>query len=67
MKSIRTINIQETTNRMKDMGISVNADTVRRGIRQGALPFGICIECKKQPRFIIFEKKFEQWAEELFG
>lgn len=28
---------------------------------------GICIECPKQPRYIVFEKKFEQWAAEMAG
>ena len=65
LESIRTITVEATTNRMRDMGISIKADTVRRGIQQGVFPFGICIECAKQPRFIVYEKKFEQWAAEL--
>lgn len=66
-ESIRTITVEAATNRMRDMGMSVKADTVRRGIQQGQFPFGICIECPKQPRYIVFEKKFEQWAAEIAG
>ena len=44
MKTIPTMTPQTATEYLRELGMSISPDTLRRGIQQGVYPFGICID-----------------------
>lgn len=59
---IETICADEACRRLRAMGVSINPETVRWGIDQKVFPFGDSIQCEKGRRYIIYTKKFYEWA-----
>ena len=66
MDQIRTMNLNEAVERLREHGVSIGAMVLADGIEQGVFPFGICV--KKQKRnFMIFEKLLNEWIAERAG
>jgi hypothetical protein len=63
MEQIRTLNINETIDRLRENGLSIGQKVLSDGIEQGKFPFGVCVRQKKR-NFIIFEKKLNEWIAE---
>ena len=59
--TIETLSVATTTEIMRAAGISMTADTLRAGLKQGVFPFGDCIEREKGPVYHIYKKLFDQW------
>ena len=51
---------------LRDIGIAIEAATIREGIEQGVFPFGITIVRTKRV-FLISRKKFYEWIEDFTG
>ena len=61
-----TITPEEAADLMKDAGIKMDSQTLRAGIEQGRLPFGVYIEMNRR-FFLVSKKKFAEWVEDFAG
>lgn len=61
-----TITPEEAAVLMKDAGIKMDSQTLRAGIEQGRLPFGVYIEMNRR-FFLVSKKKFAEWIEDFAG
>lgn len=61
---IRTMTPQEAAEVLRQHGMRISPDTLRYGLEQGVYPFGLCIQCDKQPVYQIFAKLLYQWIAE---
>lgn len=64
MGVIETMTPQEATEVLRNHGMRMSPDTLRYGLEQGLYPFGICIQCDKQPVYQIFRRLFYEWIAE---
>lgn len=64
MGVIETLTPQEATEVLRKHGMKLSPDTLRHGLEQGLYPFGLCIQCDKQPVYQIFAKLFYRWIAE---
>ena len=63
METIRTLNLNEAVERLRESGMSIGAMVLGDGIEQGVFPFGVCIKRDKR-NFLIFEKLLDAWIAE---
>lgn len=61
-----TITPDEAVALMRDAGIKMDPQTLRAGIEQGRLPFGLYIEMNRR-FFLVSKKKFSEWLEDFAG
>ena len=59
-----TITPQDAERVLRNIGVSIEAATIRDGIEQGVFPFGIVIVRSKRV-FLISKKKFIEWVEDF--
>ncbi len=64
MGVIETLTPQEATDVLRQHGMKLSPDTLRCGLEQGVYPFGICIQCDRQPVYQIFSRLFYDWIAE---
>ena len=64
MKTIPTMTPQTATEYLRELGMSISPDTLRRGIQQGVYPFGICIDTGNTPVYQIFKRLLDEWIDE---
>lgn len=60
---IETLTPEETTERLRALGMRISPTIVRKGIEQGSFPFGTYIDSDK-PRYFIYQKLLDQWIAE---
>ena len=63
MTKLRTLNVNETVQRLREHGLSIGPEVLELGIQQGVFPFGVCVQ-KVQRKFFIFEKLLDSWIAE---
>ena len=63
METIRTLNLNEAIDRLREHGLSIGQEVLSDGIEQGVFPFGVCVKRKKR-NFLIFEKQLDEWIAE---
>ena len=61
-----TITPVEAETALRNIGIRIEAATIRDGIEQGVFPFGIAI-VRSSRVFLISRKKFCEWVEDFCG
>lgn len=61
---IATLTPTDATEILREHGMKMSPDTLRHGIEQGVYPFGVCIQCDRQPVYQIFAKLFYEWIAE---
>lgn len=61
---IETLTPADATEILRKHGMKMSPDTLRCGIEQGVYPFGVCIQCGRQPVYQIFAKLFYDWIAE---
>jgi hypothetical protein len=61
-----TITPEEAAVLMRDVGIKMDSQTLRAGIEQGRLPFGVYIEMNRR-FFLVSKKKLAEWIEDFAG
>lgn len=64
MSVIETLTPAEATEILRGYGMKMSPDTLRYGIEQGVYPFGVCIQCGRQPAYQIFTKLLDDWIKE---
>lgn len=63
METIQTINTQQATEHLREMGMKISPDTIRRGIQQGVFPFGDCIVTDRGAHCYIYVRLLDEWVE----
>ncbi|WP_302826175.1 helix-turn-helix domain-containing protein [Anaerofustis stercorihominis] len=61
MEEVKMLTVQEVANKLHK-----STRAIRRGIIQGALPFGTCIKCEDENEnniFVIPKSRLEAWLE----
>lgn len=48
---------------LKEMGMRINAQNIRYGLREGKFPFGVAINMGKQWEYLIYRKLFDEFKE----
>jgi len=61
---IRTMTINQTLKRLRELGIKTTSSKLGDCIEQGRYPFGICIKGKQKRWFEIYEADFEKWVQD---
>lgn len=61
-----TLTLADTLKQLERLGVSIGMETLRDGIEQGVLPFGICVT-RAQRTFVVSKKKFIEWCEDFIG
>lgn len=56
------MNTDDACTRIRKAGIKMDKATMLAGIRQGALPFGTAVKCRKNWRYYINEQALDEWA-----
>lgn len=64
MGVIETLTPAEATEVLRAHGMKMSPDTLRCGIEQGVYPFGVCVQCGRQPVYQIFVKLLYDWIAE---
>ncbi len=64
MEKIITLSTDAAASYLRERGMSISPDTLRRGIQQGVYPFGICIEAGNSPVYQIFKRLLDDWISE---
>lgn len=68
MKVVKTLTLNELAQRMRALGIKTSNDKLAAAIEAGLYPFAICVRIDRsggeQRTFEIYEKLFQQWADE---
>lgn len=64
MMEIPTMTVEETTEKMRALGLKMSPDTLRRGIQHGTYPFGDWVPCEKAPKYTVYTVLFDQWVAE---
>ena len=63
MIDLAIMNVKDTTEELRAMGMKISPDTLRDGIEQGQFPFGNLIRKPSgSPVCYIYKKKFLEWA-----
>lgn len=61
--NLSTLSAEEATERLRAWGMRISPDMVRKGIEQGAFPFGVVVRSgADNPRCYVFERLLEEWA-----
>ncbi len=63
MEAIKTMTIEEATERLRALGMKMSPSKLRNGIQQGVYPFGDAVMMDKHPSFEIYTVLFEAWVE----
>ncbi len=58
---ITTLNAQQTSERLRALGMKVSPEKVRNGIQNGAYPFGDYIMIDRQPSVTIYKTLLDDW------
>lgn len=67
-RMIETLNINETTELLRSLGMKISPETLQQGIEQGIFPFGSCVRSKKgNPVYFIYRVFLDQWISERAG
>lgn len=48
---------------LREMGMRINAQNIRYGLREGKFPFGVGINMGKQWEYLIYRKLFDEFKE----
>lgn len=48
---------------LREMGMRINAQNIRYGLRAGKFPFGVAIKMGKQWEYLIYRKLFDEFKE----
>ena len=48
---------------LREMGMRINAQNIRYGLREGKFPFGVTINMGKQWEYLIYRKLFDEFKE----
>lgn len=48
---------------LREMGMRINAQNIRYGLREGEFPFGVAINMGKQWEYLIYRKLFDEFKE----
>ena len=63
--TIETLPVEKATNMLRELGMSISKDTLRRGIEQGKFPFGSCVRSESgSPIYYIYRVLFDRWISE---
>lgn len=64
--NLSTLTAEEATERLRAWGMRISPDMVRKGIEQGAFPFGVVVRSgADNPRCFVFHKLLYRWAEQV--
>ena len=64
MQIILTMTPQGAAEYLRESGMSISPDTLRRGIEQGVYPFGLCIKTDGSAVYQIFKRLLDEWIAE---
>ena len=64
MQIISTMTPQSAAEYLRERGMSISPDTLRRGIEQGVYPFGLCIKTDGSSVYQIFKRLLDEWIAE---
>lgn len=64
MQIISTMTPQSAAEYLRERGMSISPDTLRRGIEQGVYPFGLCIKTDGSAVYQIFKRLLDEWIAE---
>lgn len=57
---------EETVNRLREVGMKISRETLRKGLEQRVFPFGDCVRADNAPVCWIYKKLLEHWISERF-
>lgn len=64
MNLIETMNVEEATKKLRELGVKISATTLRDGIAQGQFPFGSYIKTDKSCVCFVWTRLFDEWVSE---
>ncbi len=50
---------------LREMGMRINAQNIRYGLREGKFPFGVAINMGKQWEYLIYRKQFDAFIKSV--
>ena len=50
---------------LREMGMRMNAQNIRYGLREGKFPFGVAINMGKQWEYLIYRKQFDAFIKSV--
>lgn len=50
---------------LREMGMRINAQNIRYGLRKGKFPFGVAINMGKQWEYLIYRKQFDAFIKSV--
>ena len=50
---------------LREMGMRMNAQNIRYGLREGKFPFGVAINMGKQWEYLIYRKQFDAFKKSV--
>lgn len=64
-KEIKTLTPEEAVERLRERGMKISPETIRRGLEQGVFSFGDAIQTSDRScRYLIYERLFTEWMAE---
>ena len=56
---------EEAARELRELGMRINAQNIRYGLRAGKFPFGVAINMGKQWEYLIYRKQFEAFKKSV--
>ena len=63
----KTLTVNEAVERLREAGMSISLDTLRRGIEDRVFPFGIFVRTKESTAYWVSPKKLDAWIADFIG
>lgn len=63
-QTIEHMTVEETTQKLRELGLRITAETLRDGIAQGQFPFGSYIKKEKSCVCYVWTRLFNAWVDE---
>ena len=63
MLKAEIIKPEEAAKELRELGMRINAQNIRYGLRAGKFPFGVAINMGKQWEYLIYRKLFDEFKE----